>query len=153
MKRQKHHIEGLAALLLFTLFALCILDVLLSGTEIYSRLSDRDSDTFNQRSLEGYISTKLRQSDFDGGISVSDDVIILAAEQGYETRIYCHGGYICELFTRSGIELSPESGERLMKAESMEAELTDGLLRVTLDTAEEESTLCFALRSQREVGR
>ncbi len=148
MKRQKNHIEALAALLLFALFALCILAVLFSGTGIYSRLSDRDAESFNRRSLEGYISTKLRQSDFAGGISVEDGVLILAAEEGYETRIYCHEGYIYELFTRSDAELSPESGESLLQAESMLPEFSDGLLRIELSIEGEDSLMCFDIRSQ-----
>ncbi len=152
MKRQKHHIEALAALLLFALFALCILAVLLSGTGVYSRLSQRDEAAFTRRTLEGYVSTKLRQSDFAGGVRVSDDTLILAAEEGYETRVYCHEGYVYELFTRAEAEASPESGEKLLPAESMELSLSDGFLIIEIVSDGEESSLCFSLKSQGEVG-
>ena len=38
----KHNIDGLAALLLFGIFAACVLSVLLSGAGAYRRLTQRD---------------------------------------------------------------------------------------------------------------
>lgn len=151
MTRQKHHIEALAALLLFAVFALCILAVLLSGTEIYSRLGERDDAAFTERTAEGYIAAKLRQSDRSGGISIDKGTLILAGEQGYETRIYFHEGYICELFTRSGAETSPGAGEQVLPAESLAFSLEDGLLCVELSENGETSLLYFSIKSAGEV--
>ncbi len=38
----QHHIDGLAALLLFGIFAVCVLMVLLTGANAYRRLTERD---------------------------------------------------------------------------------------------------------------
>ena len=40
----KHHMDGLLALLLFGVFAVSILSVLLTGAQVYGRLTQRDQD-------------------------------------------------------------------------------------------------------------
>lgn len=150
-KSRKHHIEALAALMLFALYALCIFGVIMAGTGIFSRLSARDDAAFERRSLENYIPAKLRRSDFSGALSVEGDYLILAEEEGYETRIYCHEGYVRELFTRCGAEADPSAGEKLLPAEAMELRFEDGLLIVELDRRGENSTLRFDVKSAGEV--
>ena len=51
MKRKtiKHHIDGLIALLLFGVFAVCVLAVLLTGAEAYRRLTQRDRARSEER--------------------------------------------------------------------------------------------------------
>ena len=43
MKIQKNHLEGLIALLLFGVFAVCLLIVLLAGADAYNGLTTKDS--------------------------------------------------------------------------------------------------------------
>lgn len=147
----KHHIAALSALLLLALYALCILGVMMSGAEVFSRLGSRDEAAFDRRSLESYIAAKLRQSDFAGGVRVEEQSLILAAEAGYETRIYCHEGWLWESFTLSGAELDPGAGEKLLPAESLSPRWEDGLLVVELRSAGESSLLRFHLKSCGEV--
>ena len=45
----KHNIDGLAALLLFGIFAACVLSVLLSGAGAYRRLTQRDLTAYDRR--------------------------------------------------------------------------------------------------------
>ena len=51
MKRQgtQHHIDTLAALLLFGIFAACVLTVLLAGAEAYRRVTERDREDYDRR--------------------------------------------------------------------------------------------------------
>ena len=151
MKSGKHHIEAMAALLLFALFALCILAVLFSGVRVFSRLDSRDAAAFDRRGIEGYISTKLRQSDLSGGISIEDGVLILAAEQSYESRVYFHEGYLYEIFTRSDVETRPEDGEKLLPAESLVMSLENGLFRAEIVYDGRESEVLYVLRSGEEA--
>ncbi len=151
MKSRKHHIEALAALLLFAAFALCILAVLLSGSRVFSRISERDECAFTLRTIDSYLATKLRQSDATAAISIKDEALVLRESEGYETRIYCHEGYIYELFTRSDLEALPEDGEKLLPADSMLPELSGGLLRVEIVSEGENTELLYSLRSGEEV--
>lgn len=151
MKSGKHHIEAFAALILFALYALCIFAVLFSGTRIFSRLDSRDEGSFNLRSIEGYIATRLRQSDFAGGISIEGESLVLLAEEGYESRVYCHEGFLYEIFTRSGAQFPPEGGERLLRAESMSLSMEEGILRVDIVSDSGETSIVHALRYKEEA--
>lgn len=151
MNKGKHHIEALAALMLFALYALCILAVLFSGSGIFSRISERDDKAFTARTMEGYLYTKLRQSDFAGGIAVEEGSLILAGEQGYETRIYLHDGYICELFTRSDAPPQPEAGEKLLPTRGMDASMDAGIVRIELEAEGDKTSLVFSPSAAGEV--
>jgi len=151
MKSGKHHIEALAALLLFAAFALCILAVLLSGSRVFSRISVRDGCAFTARTIDSYLATKLRQSDASGAISIDGETLILSEKEGYETRIYCHDGYIYELFTHSDALVQPEAGEKLLPADSMLPQLSGGLLRIDIASEAGETELLYAIRSGEEA--
>ena len=151
MKSGKHHIEALSALLLFAAFALCILAVLLSGSRVFSRISERDECSFTTRTIDAYLATELRQSDAIGAISIDGGTIILRENEGYETQIYCHEGYIYELFTRSDLEAQPEAGEKLLPADSMTPTLSSGLLSIEIDSDSGDTKLLYALRSGGEA--
>ena len=66
----QHHFDGLAALLLFGVFAVCVLAVLLTGADAYRRLTQRDQVAFDRRSCVQYIATKVRQADTAGNVAV-----------------------------------------------------------------------------------
>ena len=57
---QKHdhlfHQDGLAALLLFGIFAVCVLMVLLTGANAYRRLTERDQQAYQRRTCAQYLS-------------------------------------------------------------------------------------------------
>ena len=89
--RQKHHLEGLGALLLFGVFAVCVLMVLLTGADTYHRLNQRDQSAYDTRTAAQYVTTKLRQADRLDCVSIerfgNSDALVLADEiDGY--RIY-----------------------------------------------------------------
>ena len=51
MKRTRihYHLDGLIALLLFGVFAVCVLAVLLTGASAYQRLTQRDMAAYDSR--------------------------------------------------------------------------------------------------------
>ena len=63
---RKHDLSSLLVLLLFAVFAVCILSVLLTSADTYRRLSDRDQDSYGRRTSAQYITTKIRQADLRG---------------------------------------------------------------------------------------
>ena len=72
MKRQgtQHHIDTLAALLLFGIFAACVLTVLLAGAEAYRRVTERDREAYDRRTCVQYVATRVRQADAAGSVSL-----------------------------------------------------------------------------------
>ena len=71
-KQIQHHIDALIALLLFGVFAVCVLAVLLTGADAYRRLTLRDQEASTRRACTQYIATKVRQSDAADNLSVAN---------------------------------------------------------------------------------
>lgn len=154
MRRQliQHHTNVLAALLLFGIFAVCVLAVLLTGAQAYQRLTRRDRAAFDRRSCVQYVATKVRQSDRVGAVRVvgfgDGDALLLGADEPYATWLYCRDGWLMELYCYVDEPLAPEEGERLLEAAEMELSLKDGLLTVRIASAQgTEDTLLLSLRS------
>ena len=154
MKRTRihYHLDGLIALLLFGVFAVCVLSVLLTGASAYQRLTQRDMAAYDSRVCLQYIAARVRQADRDNGVSVEPfggrDALILTEEGGYATYVYWHEGYLMELYTSVDGDLAPEDGEKLMASGGLELSLEDGLLTVDITQGTgEQDTLCLSLRS------
>ncbi len=135
--------ETVAALLLFAVFAIGVLSVLLGGAGLYRRINLRSDAAYGERTSAGYIMTKLRQAETPSSVSKSafGDGDAIAIEQYLEgdrfvTYVYCHDGWLMELFVMDGGEFAPEDGERIIKASAIEVEEGDGLLLIELTDSE-----------------
>lgn len=136
-RQPKHHMDGLLVLLLFGVFALCVLSVLLTGARVYRTLNDRDQTSYDRRTAVQFLATKVRQS--PGAVSVAPfgegEALVLEEEiegETYLTRLYCHDGSLRELFTNAADSFEPQDGEVILPARAMALELEEGLLSVTL---------------------
>jgi hypothetical protein len=135
----RHHLDGLLVLLLFGVFAACILLVLLTGADAYQGLTQRDRASFDRRTAAQYLTTKVRQGDRQGAVWVEDfqgqDALVLAQEvdgKRYLTRIYCQDGTLRELFSAQDAQLSPEDGEEILQADELRLSLDGGVLQARL---------------------
>lgn len=135
----KRSISGLAAALLLCVFALMILSVLLSGAGAYQRLTVRGEENYDSRSSAQYVATKLRQAPSAESVELrtfggSDCLCITEEIDGaeYITRVYCHEGWIRELFTLAEGDFAPEDGEKILEAEALELSLENELIRVAV---------------------
>lgn len=147
------------ALMVFGIFALCVLGLLLTGADVYGDLVDRGARYYDCRTAAQYITTRVRQADRAGSVTVEDfggcDALVIGEQiQGevYLTRVYCYDGYIRELFAAQGGTFSPEDGEKLLEAQQLSLSLASRLLsaRITFSdgTAQE---LSLYLRSEEEA--
>lgn len=143
--RKKRKTDALVVLLLFGVFAVCVLSVLLTGADAYQRLSERDRLSYDQRTVTQYLSTRVRQADRLGGVEAgsfgSCSALVLQEEYDgvvYETWVYCYDGYIRELFAEEGSNFLPEDGEKILPAQDLLVE-------------QEESTLVLRVMTENEV--
>lgn len=157
MRTGKHHLEGLAALLLLGVFAVCVLMVLLTGAESYRRLNQRDAAAYDTRTAVQYITTKLRQADRLDCVTVGrfgdGDALVLTDEfdgERYVTRVYTYDGYLMELFS-SEDEMAPEDGERLMPLTGLEAGVFGHRVVITCLDGERETSFSVTLRAGEEA--
>lgn len=155
MKVQKSRLEGLIALLLFGVFAVCLMLVLLTGAGSYHRLTERDQAAYDRRTCIQYIATQVRQADCKDCISVEpfgEGQALMLGEtiegEAYVTRLYLWEGYLMELFSARSVTLYPEDGTRIMPVKEVGFSLDAGKLFVTcVDDGGTETSLTLAMRS------
>ena len=155
MKQTESKITGLLTLVLLTVFALCILMVLLMGARGYEALVHRDGQTYARRTAAQYLATRVRQGDTLEGMAVVDfgghSTLVLRQEiegDTYLTRIYCHEGFLRELFTAEGGSFSPEDGEKLLELQAISFAMQEDLLTACVTMTDGQvQTLCWHLRA------
>lgn len=148
------NLESVLTLVLFAVFAGCVLAVLNTGVTTYSAIVERGQDSYDQRALTHLVSTKLRQSEGKGRVTVTkeDGIDVLSLYEQLEsnefvTRIYCYDGWLCELFTFSDMPFKPEDGERLMEATCVGMAEKDGFVTLELlDSDKDPVSVKFSLR-------
>ena len=133
------NITNFIPLLVFTLLAVCVLAVLLTGAGIYNRLTDQGQVQYDRRTLSRYLTTRIRQADEQDAVfaETTEDTDALVLRETidnyvYETRIYCCNGYLREMFCEAGAGLPPEFGEEILPMEDFSVICEDNLVRAEL---------------------
>ena len=151
---QKQNLSGLMVLLLFGVFAVCILVVLLSGTSVYDRLTRRDEAVFDSRSAVQYLATRVHQAENADAVSLrigEDGGAVLCIRQTYgdemyETLLYCREGWLFELFEESGADVDTFAGEKILPVESLAGSFDNGLLTLSIKDENGEQQVVLLLR-------
>ena len=161
MKNEQKQLKmgSLLALMVFGVFAACLLFLLLTGADVYQKMRQRDTATYESRTAVQYMTTRVRQADRAESITAEMfdglDALVLQEEiegETYETKLYCYDGWLTELYAAADSDLSPADGEKILELKGLELSLQDGLLQAKLilpDGREEE--LSLQLRSGREA--
>ena len=152
-------ITGLMTLALFLLFSVCILGVLLTGGNVYRRITDKNAAAYRQRTAVQYLTTRIRQADVAGGIAVTELEGIPALQiqeqidgRTYLTHIYCQDGYIRELYAQAGRELTPADGEPVIAARQLAFLWEPPMLTLQIQFADTTCReLALTLRSEQEA--
>ena len=130
---------GLAALLLFGVFAVCVVLVLLTGADAYRGLTQRDQSAYSHRTAAQYLTTRVRQADREGKITVGqfggEDALLLEEEMdgiSFVTRVYYYDGAIRELFSFADETFEPRDGEEILPARGLKLEQNGPWLTVSI---------------------
>ena len=150
---------ALIALLLFAGFAVCVLLLLLTGANIYQRVTRADQVNYERRMSVQYLTTRIRQADIRGGLRTGkfgeNDALILTDEisgETYETFVYCYDGYIRELFASPDSGLSPQDGDKILQVQAMQVLEKDGMLEIKIVSPDGNcQEIWISLRSGKEV--
>lgn len=139
----KHKTSGMGqvlALLCLTVFALCVLLVLLSGASCYRNLVDRGEAAYDRRTALQYLTTRVRQAESVtiGELDGCETLILEETVEGetYTTRIYCCDGWLRELYTVPGAVLPLNAGTAILEADMLQLRREGSLLAMTLGTEE-----------------
>ena len=136
MKQKSFRITQVMALLCLTVFALCLLLVLLSGASCYRALVERSEASYARRTALQYLTTRVRQAErVHIGELEGCEALILEEEldgECYTTRVYCYEGWLRELYTVPGAELPARAGTPILETGELSLRQEGSLLTVTL---------------------
>lgn len=157
--KKERNLSIIAAILLFAIFATGVFAVLLTGAKVYRALVQRNETAYDSRTCSQYLASKLRQTPNPDAVSASEfgeseALIITQVIEGetYVTRIYCHNGWLMELFSVAGGEFSPEDGEKILPASEMKIAQQGDLLMISVtDGNGENLRLRYSLRGWEET--
>ena len=160
MKENHRNLSSFLSLTVFCLFAACVLGVLLSGARVYKTITEQGAERYRQRTADQYITTRVHQTPGADAweVMMLEDVSVLAlkeriGEKTYITYVYCHDGFLRELFVSADYPVDPEDGERLTELRQAVFTKENGYLAEDLAYADGSSgKLHYAVRTG-EVGK
>lgn len=155
--KQKFNVHSLISLALFALCALSMLLCVLFCADRYAKLTNSGNDAFDSRTAAMFFSTKVRQYDVKGSLSLEKigqcEALAFTEEldgESYVSYIYCHDGYLKELFSLDGIDHLPEDGENLFKMDGLSFSLDGRKLKVIYTSNGKSGEILLTVRSDRE---
>ena len=110
------------------------------GADVYEKINERATENFNSSTALSYVSSKVRQQDTSGAISVEEhgDISVLKITEKYDdvayyTKIYVKDGKLKELFASEDSTVALEDGLDIMALEGMQFKMEkEDLLSVKL---------------------
>ena len=153
MKLSHKSISSVAALLVLAVFSMGILGVLLGGARVYRGLTEQGRFDYDSRTCLQYLSTKLAQAPSPDSVSIrqfgdSDALFLIETieDREFVTRIYCHGGWLMELFSVNSDSFAPEDGEKILPLHRLSISQKGSLLTLLADSGEAILTLRHTVR-------
>ena len=130
-------LSGVLALILLAVLSISVLLTLLGGTRVYQNLTRQGQEDYNRRTCLQYLSTKLRQAQTPDSLELKPfgdgDALFLLERYGsrtFVTRIYCHDGWLMELFSIADESFSPEDGERILPLDGLRIQEKPGVVEI-----------------------
>lgn len=157
MREKGSYSDFLAGMVVFGIFAFCMILALLAGAGAYKRLTARDAACYDARICGQYIGTKVRSAEGPDSLSVDPDGRILSVREtldgeDYLSYIYLDKGWICEFFSSADYEPGFTEGERLLEAQDLRFCLEDGLFTARITTAAGKEVTTVISLQNRERG-
>lgn len=153
MKNNKYNTVFLVSL--YFLFVFICISMLLLGAQVFEGISETIDGNYGIRTSLSYVSVKVRQSNRKDNIFIDElngaKMLVLVDDDGlsvYETRIYHYDGALHEMYISQGVPFQLSDGVRLVDIETLDFDLTDGVMKITARTANGTSqSLSIALRA------
>lgn len=156
-KNRTHVTDILFTLSLFCLFTSCAFLVVLTGIQVYRTTVSDLEDNYSSKTALSYVTEKLRQHDFAGGVSVvpleGENALVLtdqAEGETYLTYIYAYKDYLWELSVKEGTSVSRDMGEKIIQVQDFSIEEKEnGFLELSaFDSRKKTLRFLFHLRSE-----
>lgn len=125
--------------MVFFLLAVCLMTVLLTGVRIYRNMVQQGQALFLSRTAAQYLTTRVHQADCTNQLSIEDfdgtQALVFREtidDAAYKTLVYCHEGYLKELFCPEAGHFRPSDGEKIFALESLRVQLAPSLLQAQI---------------------
>jgi hypothetical protein len=138
--------------MLLCIFALAAIFVAVLGAKVYANSAEKLQANFDTRTSIVYLSEKIRTCPgdaYDVRELNGNTALVLSQEVGgttYESWIYVHKEELCEAVIAAGDTVSTAGGQQIMPLKSLDAEITDGGIRITVLTTEDQESNTFISR-------
>lgn len=135
--------------LLLCIFALAAIFVAVLGAKVYANSAEKLQANFDTRTSIVYLSEKIRTcpgDDYDVRELNGTKALVLSQEINgttYESWIYVHNEELCEAVVTAGDTPGTAGGQQIMPLASLDAELTDGGIRISVVTTENQESTTF----------
>lgn len=158
--QNKASIDLVAALILFCVYAGCVLLCLMMGANVYRRTVDEIDARFEGRTTLAYLTARVRAYNGRGMIRVTrfgDGEALEMTETlsgiDFVTTIYCHDGSLCELYAEAGLRFSPEDGEAVARAAGLSFGMVgESLMEISVTSGGGRQSALVALVSAQDEG-
>lgn len=156
-RNRTHVTDILFTLSLFCLFTACAFLVVLTGIQVYRTTVSDMEDNYSSKTALSYVTEKIRQHDFAGGVSVvslkGENALVLkdqADGETYLTYIYAYEDYIWELSVKEGTPVSRDMGQKIIQVQDFSIEKKEnGFFELSAsDSRQNPLTILFHLRSE-----
>ncbi len=160
-KQNRHIVDILFVIALFSIFVLSAIFLISIGAGIYSKTMSNMNSNFTSRTAVAYIVEKVHQSDTEGLVTVDEfdgcDAIVITScvnDREYRTYLYEYKGMLKELMVRSDVTLTASAGQDILAVNAfVPAIRDDNLLTCELSMEDgEEYEFCVDLHSVPEEG-
>jgi hypothetical protein len=156
-RNRTHVTDILFTLSLFCLFTTCAFLVVLTGIQVYRTTVSDMEDNYSSKTALSYVTEKIRQHDFAGGVSVvslkGENALVLkdqADGETYLTYIYAYEDYLWELSVKEGTPVSRDMGQKIIQVQDFSIEKKEnGFFELSAsDSRQNPLTILFHLRSE-----
>ena len=131
--------SAVGSMLLFVLFALCMLMAVAVAADTYGRIKSGYQQSFGTVTSMKYISNKLRSAD---NVTIFEDGTAAAVESGgMVSVIYCGSDGLYEKNSAADDLVSADGGDRISAIDSMLITERDGLYEITVRSGGESSSM------------
>ncbi len=145
--RRSKKIDSVFVIALFTMFAITAFLLILIGAKQYRHTADAMDVNYEVRTVNSYLTEKIRQNDSGNGANISEiegvPALTLETTENdvtYITYIYYHNNALREIVVTESSVFSLDSGQEIMQIGGFKAELTDlNLLKITITTTDEKT--------------
>ena len=154
-------IPVLFVLTLFLLLSVLSVSVILAGSTVFEKISDDMESNYQRRVTFSYLTTKIRQNDSAGNITVVNkdgtDMIAIKESEKEVTYIYYYDGYIRDIMLEveengKTVEFGLDWGAETVKAEGFEFKFNDNKSEIEMSLTDSDGKVQHTkvyLRSQK----